>query len=219
MAKTEATKKIESVLIKVHQREYGCPEVSMGFGTAKDGRVDYMVMDSKGIFKCYEIKVSKADFRSGNINSFDGHYNYYAMPEDLYFEVRDEIPDHVGVVIPGEYPSPHLRSIKKAKRQDLNETQVLKLTQYLARSLARDANRYYEIHDDHIVPKLKKEVRELTKSRDDYQLKYDRSINQIFSLENDLDEIFGEDFRSIIREKAAALKKSRREVFNRKERV
>ncbi len=210
MPKTDLTQKYESILIGVYKREYGCPEVSMGIGTAKNGRVDYLVMDSKGIFKCYEIKVTKADFRSTNINSFEGHYNYYAMPESLFEEVKGEIPDHVGVVIPGDYPKPYLRNVKKAKRQELSDEQRLNLTQYLTRSLARDANRYYEIQNENTVPKLKKQIRELTKDRDDYHQKFGKCTNMLVALENDLDDVFGEDFRNIIRNKAAEIKNARR---------
>lgn len=211
MSKTDLTKKYESILIGAYKREYGCPEVSMGIGTAKNGRVDYLVMDSKGIFKCYEIKVTKADFRSTNINSFEGHYNYYAMPESLFEEVKGEIPDHVGVVAPKDYPEPHLRNIKKARKQELSDEQHLKLTQYLARSLARDANRYYEIQNEHTVPKLKTKIRELTKDRDDYKQKSDKYLNKLSSLENDLDEIFGEDYEELIHAKAMEITKRHRE--------
>ncbi len=211
MPKTDMTKKYESILIEVHKREYGCPEVSMGIGTAKNGRVDYLVMNSKGIFNCYEIKVTKADFRSANINSFEGHYNYYAMPESLFEEIKGEIPDHIGVVVPGDYPEPHLRNVKRAKKQELSDEQRLNLTQYLARSLARDANRYYEIQEEHTVPKLRKKIRELTKKRDEYQQKSDKYLNKLFSLENDLDEIYGKDFVEIIHTKAMEIRKNRRE--------
>lgn len=211
MPKTDMTKKYESILIEVHQREYGCPEVTMGIGTSKGGRVDYLVMDSKGILKCYEIKVTKADFRSTNINSFEGHYNYYAMPESLFEEIQGEIPDHIGVVVPGDYPEPHLRNVKRARKQKLSDEQQLKLTQYLTRSLARDANRYYEIQNEHTVPKLKTKIRELSKDRDDYQQKADKYLNKLFSLENDLDIVFGKDFEELIHAKAMEITKRRTE--------
>lgn len=68
---------------------YGCFEVSLGAGYGNE-RVDYMTMDSEGIFRCFEIKVSKADFKSKAIKSFLGHYNYFVIPDELYEKIKEE---------------------------------------------------------------------------------------------------------------------------------
>lgn len=47
---------------------------------------------------CFEIKVTKSDFHSQHGHNFVGNLNYYVMPLDLYKEVKDEIPEHIGVV-------------------------------------------------------------------------------------------------------------------------
>lgn len=36
---------------------FGCYEVTIGYGGKE--RVDYMTYDTKGIFRCYEVKVSR----------------------------------------------------------------------------------------------------------------------------------------------------------------
>lgn len=87
---------------------FGCYEVTIGYGGKE--RVDYMTYDTKGIFRCYEVKVSKADFHSAAVKSFVGHYNYYVLTRELYDQVKGEIPDWVGVYI-GDYCA------KKAKKQ------------------------------------------------------------------------------------------------------
>lgn len=74
---------------------FGCYEVTIGYGGKE--RVDYMTYDTKGIFRCYEVKVSKADFHSAAVKSFVGHYNYYVLTRELYDQVKGEIPDWVGV--------------------------------------------------------------------------------------------------------------------------
>ena len=209
MAKTELTKIIEQIIINRHRREYGCPEVSIGFGTAKDGRVDYMVMNSKGVFRCYEIKVTKADFRSSCINSFEGHYNYYVMPEWLFNEVAGEIPEHIGIFVLTSNQR-DIVSKKPAKKQNLPSERVLQLTQYLARSLARDANRYYETQNEHIVPKLKCRIKELEKDNNYMVETRNKYLSELVSIENDLSLIYGDDFREIVREKAAEIKENRR---------
>lgn len=90
---------------------FGCYEVTIGYGGKE--RVDYMTYDTKGIFRCYEVKVSKADFHSAAVKSFVGHYNYYVLTRELYDQVKGEIPDWVGVYIV-DYCA------KKAKKQDLD---------------------------------------------------------------------------------------------------
>ena len=41
-----------------------------------------------GEWRCYELKVTKADFRSTAKPSFVGHYNYFVLPSKLYEEVK-----------------------------------------------------------------------------------------------------------------------------------
>src|SRR5690554_588329 len=109
---------------------FGCFEVTIGFFGKE--RVDYMTYDTKGIWRCFEIKVSLSDFRSKAHNTFVGHFNYYVMPKELYEKVKNEIPSHVGVYVGYErkgYRRPIISAecIKKPKRQELTEDeQVLK---------------------------------------------------------------------------------------------
>lgn len=121
---------------------FGCFEVTIGwFGKE---RVDYMTYDTKGIWRCYEIKVSKSDFRSNHHNTFCGHFNYYVMPKALYEQVKDEIPTHIGVYA-GCTSYPYCYSVKKATRQALGaDEQTLKDS--MIRSLSRDAEKYQRDH-------------------------------------------------------------------------
>lgn len=58
--KSKLTKEIEKALQKETSNWFGCLEVTIGWYGRK--RVDFMSMDSKEIFRCFEIKISKADF-------------------------------------------------------------------------------------------------------------------------------------------------------------
>ena len=91
--KTKKTLKLEKQIYNATKKMgvFGCFEVTIGFFGKE--RVDYMTYDTKGIFRCYEIKVSKSDFHSNAKLSFVGHYNYYVLTRKLYEEVKDEIPD------------------------------------------------------------------------------------------------------------------------------
>ncbi|EMF0148903.1 hypothetical protein NXO50_001395 [Enterococcus hirae] len=50
-------------------------------------------------WRCYELKVSKADFRSTAKLSFVGNYNYFVLPQTLFDEVKAEIPTGIGVLV------------------------------------------------------------------------------------------------------------------------
>lgn len=47
---------------------------------------------------CFEIKISRADFKSPNGHNFIGNLNYYVMPYELFKQVESEIPEHIGVI-------------------------------------------------------------------------------------------------------------------------
>lgn len=56
-------------------------------------------------WRCYELKASKADFRSKAKLSFIGHYNYFVLPEALFEKVKTEIPSHIGAMVYHHYLS------------------------------------------------------------------------------------------------------------------
>ena len=68
MSKTAMTLAIENALHTMcrQKRIYGCEEITIGFPNNGHGNeiVDFMTMDSHGILRCYEIKISMADLRS-----------------------------------------------------------------------------------------------------------------------------------------------------------
>lgn len=90
MGKKEETRAAESILTAKcrKKRNYGCTEVTIGFaysGYGGNGReiVDFMEMDSKGTFRCYEIKVTMQDLKSKAAKSWYGHYNYLVAGGEL----------------------------------------------------------------------------------------------------------------------------------------
>lgn len=148
--KTEKTRRLEHALYRYLRTkdEFLCPEVTVGFGSRNHGRVDFLSMDTKNEFRCYEVKVSVPDFRSKCKHTFVGEYNYFVMPEELYEKVKDEIPDHVGVLVP-TFPGDEikwylkLKSIKRAKKQKrVLSDEIMKNS--LIRSLAREAEKVWK---------------------------------------------------------------------------
>ncbi|MGF7011973.1 hypothetical protein M2146_002527 [Lachnospiraceae bacterium PF1-22] len=135
MAKREETVRIENKLEKHCQlyRLYGCKEVTIGFHNAGMGNevVDFILMDSKGVIKCYEIKVTLEDLKSKAKKSWYGHYNYLVVSKELYEKVEDwseYLPNGVGLMC-------EMSSIKKAKRQNIDASTELMLKESMVRSM------------------------------------------------------------------------------------
>lgn len=126
----EITKDLTTNLFYYTQQSgvFCCSEVTIGIGGSE--RVDYLTYDTKGVFRCYEIKSSKEDFYSDAKWSFVGHYNYFVLTKELYEQVKHDIPSYVGVISNGS------ASIKRAKRQ--NNINVESLKDSLIRSLSRE---------------------------------------------------------------------------------
>ena len=164
MSKTDLTQKLEKEIWQATRKQgvFGCFEVTIGwFGSE---RVDYITYDTKGIWRCYEIKVSKSDFNSKSKVTFVGHFNYYVMPQELYEQVKNEIPEHVGVYINGY-------CAKKPKRQKLG-VEEKRLTKSLIRSLFREAEKLIRSGDPSTVEILTRMLRNTERERDNYREKY-----------------------------------------------
>lgn len=134
MAKSELTLAIEKELYKkaYEKGDFACHEVTLGW----DGKeiVDFVTYSYDRVIKCYEIKTTKSDFNSKAKLSFFGNYNYFAMPEALFEQVKKDIDKHIGVFI---YDGRKLVSVKKAQRQELRADKEVILSSML-RSMQRE---------------------------------------------------------------------------------
>lgn len=125
-------------------RIYWAREVTFDYSKRHPIRVDYMRFKPRnntpegiedGLFYCYEIKSSIADFHSPNGHNFIGNYNYYVMPEEVFGKIAGEIPKHIGVLCPDGKTK--LRSTKKAVKQELHRP-LNEMLLMMFRSAARD---------------------------------------------------------------------------------
>lgn len=165
--KTSETKRLEMEIWNATNKQgvFGCFEVTIGwFGKE---RVDYMTYDTKGIFRCYEIKVTKADFHSPCHNSFVGHLNYYVLPVELYEAVKDEIPEGVGVYVSRGGSA---YSVKKARRRPVEDPDTLKDS--LIRSLCREVTKQVQSGDPARIERKNREISQLKRERDSYYRQY-----------------------------------------------
>lgn len=98
-------------------------------------------------WRCYELKVSKADFRSTAKLSFVGNYNYFVLPQTLFDEVKAEIPTGIGVLVYRPYGIAEDMSAsgtfiiaKKAMKQPLAVAEEALLNRFMA-SLFREVRK------------------------------------------------------------------------------
>lgn len=202
MSKTKQTELLEKQLYStvIKRGVFGTFEVTLGWYGKE--RVDFMTYDCKDVFRCYEIKISVADFHSNAKKSFVGNYNYYVMTEDLWHKVKDEIPAGIGVYIGSADESSYyeyndkiyyrdLILVKRPKRQDLGFDKDV-LYSSLIRCLHRDAEKYNHLSDDlQNIANVKKDyeaqIRQLDKN-----MRYE--IQERTRLISDLQKIYGNDF-------------------------
>lgn len=168
MAKTQQTLEIEQTLERVcrERRIYGCKEVTIGFPNNHMGReiCDFVTMDSYGILRCYEIKVSFSDLQSSAKMSWYGHYNYLVIPESMVEKITDyvhKITDFVGILVANDG---QLSSLRKAKIQNISEYREQNLRESMIRSLYFKMEAYRSLADGRTGAKLRKELRETKKN-------------------------------------------------------
>lgn len=183
VAKTEQTILMERAIYKATSKMgvFGCFEVTIGwFGKEI---VDYLTYDTKGTWRCFEIKVSKADFHSKAHNTFIGHFNYYVMPKELFNEVINDIPSHVGVYVGGTL-------LRRPKRQPLGEDeQVLKDS--LIRSLARDAEKLHKSENPDYTNRMNRLISNERKEKERYRERYYEKMAEAHELKTELRKLNG----------------------------
>lgn len=148
-----STKEMEHLIYSYlwKQGTYLCFEVMMpdprGRYMFNKERVDLLSYDTQNNWRFYELKLTKSDFHSSSKVTFYGNYNYYVMPRELYNQVKDEIPDHVGVYcINTNKGGRHYVSgcTKRAKRQDLQIDRDLLMFSFM-QALSRENQKYRKI--------------------------------------------------------------------------
>jgi len=185
MKKSEQTLQLEESIYLATNKTgvFGCFEVTIGWNGQE--RVDYITYDTKGVWRCYEIKASVSDFHSSAAKTFVGHYNYFVLTQDLYCKVEHEIPDEIGIYV-GK------RCIRHAKRKALGVDE-----QILFNSLIRSLYREYQLkrsREDHdYIVKLQRTAK--TAQEENQRLKRQRN-----ELTGAIIEVFGNDGRKKIRD-------------------
>ena len=53
----------------------------------------------KILLTCFEIKVTKSDFKSEHGHNFIGNMNYYVVPEEIFKEIYPLVPGEIGILV------------------------------------------------------------------------------------------------------------------------
>lgn len=107
-------------------------------------RVDALCLEthgwdySGGVWRCFELKITKSDFYSSAKLSFYGHYNYFVLPTKLYEQVKEDIPNGIGVYCASEDSIAFC--VKRPKRQEIkipHEKLIFAMMQRLSREFQK----------------------------------------------------------------------------------
>lgn len=93
-----------------------CEQISCKWnGIAKRGT-------PKILLTCFEIKISKSDFKSKHGHNFIGNQNYYVVPNELFSEIKDLVPEDIGILVflhKGQYYG--LRTKRRAQFREMTD--------------------------------------------------------------------------------------------------
>lgn len=137
-----------------------------------------MTMDSKGIIKCYELKVTLQDLKSDAKKSWYGHYNYLVVSRELYNKVSDwdeYIPKHIGIIV-GDC----LEIRRKAQRCEVSTETEIMLKESMIRSMFWKMQKYKDVQSIEKQKQLQSKIRSLEREKESIReraLKAERIIN------------------------------------------
>ena len=208
MAKRKETVEIEKKLHDMcrKRRIYGCEEVTIGFFGNGHGNeiVDYCTMDSKGVLRCYEIKVTLADLKSKAKKSWYGHYNYLFVTSELWRKIQGDlekyIPEYVGVAIPCLTSwSDGVEIVRNAKKQDILNEQESMMKESMVRSMYYKMSKYRDASNVEHVSELSRNLKKCEENNKRYYKeneklrlvigKAERILRRYYDKDIDLQEI------------------------------
>lgn len=172
MSKSEITKQLEDSIRRATTKmgTFGCLEVTVNYNN-RDERIDYLTYETKGIWRCYEIKSSLSDFNSNAAHTFIGHFNYYVMTNELYEQAKDKIPSHIGVYTYGYCK-------KKPKKQEL-QLEHEYLMYCLMRSIYSRWEKLSKSTDDDLINRYNRRISSLEREKHNISSKYYKLQNAV----------------------------------------
>lgn len=119
------TKEIEKILYNYLWKKgwygvYECAIPKILNRKTRRERVDMLTYETTGIYRAYEIKVSKQDLHSKAALSWIGHYNYLVITEDLIKDAKEMLPEDIGIyVVYNEIIKERVTLVRNPKKREL----------------------------------------------------------------------------------------------------
>lgn len=83
-------------------------------------RMDMISYETSGVYRVYEIKISKSDLHSKNALSFIGNFNYLVCPEDLVEDAKQILSNDIGIYAVYEHGNKRwIDLVRKPKHREL----------------------------------------------------------------------------------------------------
>lgn len=102
----------------------------------ESGQVDYITMDDKDIFRCYEIR-TEDDFSLKEKMYFVGNYNFLVLSEDIYEKLKKNIERGFYGVGIYTYNGYTLKLIRRATLKTVHLSEKVHLMQCMIHTLSR----------------------------------------------------------------------------------
>lgn len=115
------------------RKNYGVLNVNLEKGS---GQVDYITMDDKDIFRCYEIR-TEDDFSLKEKMYFVGNYNFLVLSEDVYEKLKKNIERGFYGVGIYTYNGYELKLIRRATLKTVHLSEKVRLMQCMIHTLSR----------------------------------------------------------------------------------
>lgn len=160
------TKELENLLYKYLWRKgwYGVFECAIPKCLCRKlhrERVDMLTYEITGIWRAYELKISKQDLHSSAALSWIGHYNYLVVTEDLVEESKKILPKDIGIYAAYERGSKKWIDLVRSprKRELLCKHEDMQFA--LMQALSREYKKYRKLKENE-EKKIKKKTTSTT---------------------------------------------------------
>lgn len=135
---------------------------------------------------CFEIKVTKSDFNSNHGHNFVGNLNYYVVPNNLYNDIKDCVPDDIGVILFSDNENGGiLRKKKDAKYKKIDEDLFCDFLLTFINKLDKDnKKRFFELKDR--IYKLENELHFYALKYQDYYIQTNKAPKCFMANKSDI---------------------------------
>lgn len=99
---------------------------------------------------CFEIKISKSDFKSKNGHNFVGNHNYYVVPSNIYSKIIELVPEDIGIIVYTE--NGNFRKKKECKFKDVSAEDLNRfLFNALKKWVDKEKSQFFSIIQIHYI--------------------------------------------------------------------